>query len=403
MIPDDQILVEEYIKLSFAMEEYTPGYVDAYFGPEEWKTHAAQTGKLPLDVLMTRTAKLADNVSKANMDEQRKDFFVRQITAMHMSQLLLAGEKVSLAEEVEAIYDVQPKWKDEANFEGAHKELDSLLPPGKSLAERMQAWKSSLEIPIEKSKKLFPYVISTCKELANKKFNLPKEESFSLELVTDKPWMAYNWYLGGFRSRIDINIDIPAYIYVIAPIISHEGYPGHHTELAVKEEKLVRQKGYYEHTIALINSPSCVISEGIATTALDTIFSESELENWYRSELLPRAGMPHIDAKRMLEIVKANDKMRGMSGNVSFMLYDQHKSESEVEKYLQKYALATDREIKQLIRFVSDPLSRSYVFTYDIGYELLEELFTRGYRDTYVKRLLEEPVTPNQIRQWINQ
>ena len=402
MQSDSQHLGEEYIKLSFGMEEYFPGYVDAYYGPEEWKIQANQDGKLPLDVLTKRTSQLADDVFKADMDEQRKDFLIRQIGAMQMSQRLLAGEKVSLAEEVEAIYDVRPEWKDEASFEEAHKELDALLPQGGSLTERQQAWKSSLEISIEKSRELFPYVIRTCRELASKKFNIPNGESFSLELVNDKPWMAYNWYLGNMQSRIDINTDIPVYINMIAPMISHEGYPGHHTELTIKEQKLVKEKGYYEHTIALINSPSCVISEGIAMIALDTIFSDTELEDWYRDELLPRAGMSHVDAKRMLKIVKANDKMMGISGNISFMLYDERKSESEVEKYLQKYALATDREIKQMIRFVSDPPSRSYVFTYDVGYDLLMELFTLGDRDAYLTRLFEEPVPPSQIRQWIN-
>ena len=88
-------------------------------------------------------------------------------------------------------------------------------------------------------------------------------------------------------------------------------------------------------------------------------------------------------------------------GNIAFMLYDQHKSEEEASQYLQKYALLSEKEAQQIIRFVSDPLSRSYVFTYDVGYELLDELFTHVNRDEYFKRLLEEPVTPSQIRAWI--
>jgi len=131
--------------------------------------------------------------------------------------------------------------------------------------------------------------------------------------------------------------------------------------------------------------------------------TENELEDWYREEILPQAGMSHIDPGRMLEIGKARTKRGGIMGNVSFMLYDQHKSEEEVSQYLQKYALLSEKEAQQNIRFVSDPLSRSYVFTYDIGYELLEELFTHADRDQYFKRLLEEPVTPSQIRQWITE
>jgi len=404
MKENTQNLAEEFIKLSFAIEEYTPGYVDAYFGPEEWQTQAKQDGKLPLQDLSERTARLANNISQAHdMDAQRKDFLARQVTAMQMSLRLLAGEEVPLAEEVQALYDVQPSWVDESNYEQAHKELDQLLPPGNSLAERKQEWDRSLEISLEKAKELLPLITKRLQDVATQKFGIPEQESFNLEWVSDKPWAAYNWYLGGFRSTIQINADLPMRINGLSELIAHEGYPGHHTELSIKEQKLVSEKNYYEHTIALINSPSCVISEGIATSALKTALTDDEQEDWYREEILPRAGMSHINPARMMQINKAFDKIKGIMGNISFMLYDQHKSTEEAEGYLRRYDLATEQVIKHLIRFVSDPLSRSYVFTYDMGYDLLEELFTLKDRNKYFKRILEEPVTPSQIRQWIVQ
>jgi hypothetical protein len=320
-----------------------------------------------------------------------------------MSQRLLAGENIPLAEEVDALYDVRPVWVDESNFEEAHRELDQLLPPGDSLTERRQAWNRSLEIPVEKAKELVPLVAEKLQAIAKRKFDLPDHETFTLEWVSDKPWGAYNWYLGGFRSTIQINADLPIRINGLADLIAHEGYPGHHTELSIKEHRLIRQKGHDEHTIALLNSPSCVIAEGIATSALKTALPNDELEEWYREELLPRAGMSHIDSSRMMQINKASEKTNGVMGNVSFMLYDQHKSVEEAEQYLRRYTLATEQVVQHLIRFVSEPLSRSYVFTYDMGYDLLEELFAHKDRDGYFKRLLEEPVTPSQVRAWIEQ
>jgi hypothetical protein len=311
------------------------------------------------------------------------------------------GETISLSEEVQALYDVQPAWVDESNYEQAHKELDQLLPPGASLTERKQEWNRSLEIPLDKAKELLPAITKRLQDIAAQKFGIPEQESFQLEWVTDKHWAAYNWYLGGFRSTIQINADLPMRINGLSELIAHEGYPGHHTELSIKEKKLVCEKDYYEHTIALINSPSCVIAEGIATSALKTALNDKEQEDWYREEILPRAGMSHINPARMVQINRASEKIKGIMGNVSFMLYDQHKSREEAAQYLRKYDLATEQVIDHLIRFVSDPLSRSYVFTYDMGYDLLEELFAVKDRITYFKRILEEPVTPSQIRQWI--
>lgn len=402
MKENHQNLTEEYFKLSLAIEEYLPGYVDAYFGPQEWQTQAKQAGKLPFQDLSKRTARLANDISLAgDMDAQRKDFFMRQVTAMQMSLRLLAEEKVSLVEEVQCLYDVQPEWVDESKYEQAYKELDQLLPPGTSLSDRKQEWDRSLEIPLEKAKELLPFVTKRLQDVTKQKFGLPEQESFDYEWVSDKAWAANNLYLGDFRSTIQVNADLPMRINWLAGLIAHEGYPGHHTELSIKEQKLIDQNGYDEHKIVLINSPSCVVAEGIATTALETALADEEQEDWYREELLPRAGMSHVDPARMLQIDKASEKIKGLMGNVAFMLYDQQKTVEEAEAYLQRYAFVTEKVIKRLIRFVSEPRSRSYVFTYDIGYDLLEELFAIKDRTQYFKRILEEPVTPSQIRLWI--
>ena len=399
----DQDLAEQFVRLALAIEQHLPGYVDSYFGPDELLAEAKQNGKLPLRKLTEKAGRLAIDISQAgDLDAQRRDFLAHQVTAMQMSLRLLSGEKVSLAEEVRGLYDIQPEWKDESNFEEAQKEWDQALPPGGSLSERMHAWSRSLEMPVEKVREILPFIIKKLRKLTRQKFDLPNGEDFSLEFVSDQPWMAYNWYLGNFQSRIDFNTDLPIKVSALPDLIAHEGYPGHHTELSIKEKKLFREQQYYEHTLALINSPSCVIAEGIATTARETVLTDLELEDWFREEILPLAGMAHIDARRLIEISRAARKMEGLAGNAAFMLYDQQKNEAEIKQYLQKYGLRTEKESQQTIKFISDPLSRSYIFTYHIGYDLLEELFADGNREAYFRRLLEEPVTPSQVRQWIN-
>ncbi|HJR81134.1 MAG TPA: hypothetical protein VJ821_13755 [Anaerolineales bacterium] len=403
MPKDHQQLDEEFVKLALAINEHLPGYVDSYFGPGEWTQEAKQAGKLPLSDLTHRADQLAFNIDQANgLDSQRGDFLAHQISAMQMSLRLLAGEKVSLVEEVQALYDVQPEWKDEANFVEAQKVLNQLLPSGSSLKERMENWNKSLEIPIEKVRELLPFVTKRLRTLAREKFSLPDDESFTVEFVSNQPWGAYNWYLGDYKSRVDINTDLPIRVNRLAGLIAHEGYPGHHTELSIKESKLIRQMNYREHILTLINTPSCVISEGIATTALTTLLTDDELENWYREEILPGADLTYVDAAMMLEIGRAAQKMFGVWGNAAFMLHDQNKSMDEISRYAQKYGLSTEKEADQRIKFISNPLYRSYIFTYSVGHDLFEELFTHGDRDKNFARLLEEPVTPSQIRQWIH-
>src|SRR5215212_370854 len=239
MSKENERFDEEFVRLALAINEHSPGYVDSYFGPDTWSQEAQQAGRLPLLDLNQRVERLATNVSSANeWGAQRKDFLTHQLNAMQMSLRLLAGESVSLAEEAQALYDIQPAWKDEAYFMEYQKWLDEFLPQGGSLRERLENWQNSIEIPTEKLSELLPFVTTTLRQRAHKKFRLPEEESFIVELVSDQPWMAYNRYLGGYTSRIEINTDIPMRVHGVAITIAHEGYPGHHTELCMKDANL---------------------------------------------------------------------------------------------------------------------------------------------------------------------
>lgn len=141
MKSDDQQLGGKFVRLALAIDQHQPGYVDSYFGPDEWLREAKDAGKLPLRELSKQADSLADDISQASgMDEQRKDFLGCQVTAMQMSLRSLGGEKVSPAEEARALYDIQPQWKDEAIFEESHRVLDLALPSGGSLMERSRMW-----------------------------------------------------------------------------------------------------------------------------------------------------------------------------------------------------------------------------------------------------------------------
>lgn len=399
---ENQPLSEEFVRLALAIEEHAPGYLDAYFGPEEWTQEAKQAGKLPLDELAERTNRLAREVDQVtDWDAQRKDFLSAQLRAMQMSLRLMAGEQVPLVEEVQALYDVTPEWKNESVFVEAYKHLDDLLPQGGSLKERLERWNTALRLPLEKIKELLPVVANGLRDCTREKFDLPEGEAFHVEFVSDEPWMAYNWYQGDYQSRIDINTDIPTQINGLTVLMAHEGYPGHHTERCIKDARLIQQKKYLEQVAVLINAPSCVISEAIATTALDTVLTQAELTEWYREELLPRAGLAHVDTAVMMEITRAEREIESIAGNAAFMLHDQKKSPEEIISYMQQYGLNTKEDAEHLIKYISDPLGRSYIFTYYVGKDLLDELFARKDRDTYFKRLLAEPVTPGQVRDWI--
>ncbi len=394
---------QKFVELALALDRHMPGYIDAYFGPPAWKAASLAGEPKPIEDLARAANELAIAVEQDHsFDAQRRDYVSRHITAMQTSLRLLQGERLSLTEEATLLYDIVPVWIDEREFEETHRLLAELLPPGDGLRERLNQYKQSTEMTYAEAEPLLAAITQRLRELTRAQFPLPEDESFELYPVTNQPWGAYNWYLGGGRSRIEINTDLPLHIANLANLIAHEGYAGHHTELSIKDAQLVRAKGWQEHCLALINAPSCVTAEGIAVRAFDVLLSNDEQIRWHAEEIYPRAGMAHLDAARDLAIIRGLRPLAGVWDNAAFLLHDHHQSAAEVSAYFQRYALHRQNEADKAVRFLSSPLARSYVFTYRIGGQLLDELFAaQGNATAWFKRLLNEPVTPSQLRAWI--
>ena len=51
-------------------------------------------------------------------------------------------------------------------------------------------------------------------------------------------------------------------------------YPGHHTEHAVKEQLLIRDRGAIEEGIQLVPTPQAVLSEGIAEVGAEIVLGD---------------------------------------------------------------------------------------------------------------------------------
>src|SRR5690606_5764490 len=139
-----------------------------------------------------------------------------------------------------------------------------------------------------------------------------------------------------------INTDLPIHAHTLPNLVAHEGYPGHHTEHALKDHLLYQQRGYAEHAIQLINTPECVISEGIAMLAEEIAF-DGEGPEWVANVLMPAARL-RLDPDAYRRIQKAGRDMRSVASNAALLLHRDGWSEREVVQYLAHYGLSTDAE-----------------------------------------------------------
>lgn len=388
----------EYLSLSFAIERLFPGFIDAYFGPSEIKDAAlAEPDSTPQQLLARATA-LSDQVANGDYPESRKGFLQSQIRAMTTVSRRLAGEPVDYVDEVRACFDIEPAYTPESVFEAAIAELDALLTGGGDVRERMIAWRAGYVIDNETARRLIDLIEAETRHRTEAFVQLPSNDGVEVAFVADKPWSGYNWYLGDYRSRVDVNTDLPIHAHELTALIAHEGYPGHHTEHALKE-RLYTDDGLGEQALQLINTPECLISEGIATTAESMIFTPDELAHFRRREVYAPAGIVG-DPERELAIEEARRALGAVPCNAALLLHEAGASEAEVVTYLQRYGLSTEAEARKRFSFVANPLWRAYIFTYDVGHSLVSAWLSMDDgmpRNNKFRRLLTEQVTPSQL------
>lgn len=390
-----------YVALGLRINEHFQGYVDAYIGSEEARQAILAHGPRSIAELRDDADRLAARIAGEPLPEPRKTWLARQVDAMRAMLARLDGEVLPFRDEVRRFFDISPERIPEDEFAAAIDEIDRLLPGPGPLAERVETWKKQTEVAEER----VPAVLDLARQEARRRTRallpLPDGEDVEIRIVRNQPWGGYNWYLGQYRSRIDVNLDLPERVTSILPLMTHEAYPGHHTEHVLKERILYRERGWEEASIFLLNTPECVISEGIANVALDMIFSEDEALAWLRDVLYPAAGLAHLDVERDRALNRAFRKLAGVSGNVAFLAYEDGLGEDELVAYIQKYGLRSETEAKFNLRFIRNPMFRTYIFTYFYGERMLRALLAGPDRHDIFRRLLTEPVTPSMVEGWI--
>ncbi len=396
-------LANDYVALAFGIERHGPGYVDAYLGPPAARD-AVQAGPPSEPARLVEAAQaLAIRVAEADLPEPRVGYLTAQVGAMIALCRQLAGEAIAYQDEVRLFFDVAPERTPEAVFEAAIAELDGLLPGHGTVAERMIAWRRAHEVSAETARSLIDVILPEIRRRTEAIVALPADEGVTFRFVSDQPWSGYNWYLGGGRSRVELNTDLPLHAHRLPDLLCHEAYPGHHAEHALKETRLYHEQGYGEHAIQLINTSECVVSEGIATLAEGAIFSPEEAARFRTERVYPVAGLSG-DAEREVAITRAAGALRGVAGNAALLRHAAGLAESEVIAYLQRYALATEAEARQRLRFIDDPLWRAYIFTYHAGHDLLGAWLAAAppdQRPARFRTLLTEQVYPSQIAHWL--
>lgn len=388
----------EYVLLGLRFDRLVAGLADAYIGDPALRRQVEDEPRPEPAALARRARELAGELP-AGLAEPRARFLHAHLTALECNGRRLAGQPVGFVEEVEAYFQVRIEPGDPDRYREAHAEVDALLPGAGPLAARLAAHRSRDEIAPEKLEPAVHALSSALRDRARSAYGLPPRETVHYEVVTDKPWSGFNYYLGDFTSEVAINADLGHRMANLPHLVAHESYPGHHTEHCRKEAGLVHVGGQAEQTIFLVNTPQCLLAEGLADLGLHALVGPG----WgsWAEEILGDLGL-RMDGKLAERLESAAVALLPVRQDAALMLHDRGTDPEEVIGYLCRWLLVTETRARQMLRFLSDPLWRAYSTTYVEGYRLLRSwLDARPAGEPLgerYRRLLDEPLTPSGVR-----
>lgn len=396
-------LIRDYLMLGLRFDRIEEGYVDAFTGdPALRRAVADEPAPQPGDLVLQADRLLAaipEVPRDSSFTDQRADFIGAHLRALACAARKFAGQPVGFVDEVRSYFDVDISRGDPDKYRAAHVRLDEALGGTGSLIERMEAHRRGDEIPPERLEECIHAFSSALRDTVRATYPLPDSEKIRYEVVTDKPWSGFNYYEGNYCSTVAVNADLKQQMANLPRLVAHESYPGHHTEHCRKEAGLVAAQGQGEQTIFLVNTPQCLMAEGLADLALYAVVGQG----WggWAQEIYADLGF-RFDGERAEALSEAAAALADVRQDAALMLHDEHRDEDEVAAFLQRWLLVNESRARQMLRFLSSPLWRAYTSTYIEGYRLLRGWLDDRPADVGLTerfgRLLDEPLIPSALR-----
>src|SRR5215467_15649771 len=167
---DENAVAERYAHLVLALGQHDPDYVDAFYGPAEWKTQAEKEKK-SLDAIGAEAAELIATLNRDRPSPQsspegrggrealasktsdagdsgdemlklRREYLQKQISALAARVRMLKGEKLKFDDESRALYDaVAPTYRQsgsdpDSHFDQIISQLEKKIPGNGPLWQR---------------------------------------------------------------------------------------------------------------------------------------------------------------------------------------------------------------------------------------------------------------------------
>jgi hypothetical protein len=358
-------LGEDYVKIAVGIGDFSKevtgvSVVDSYFGPKSLlrkkaKPHwSADKFLIELDALIEKAKDIDDALRRVSI--------TRDLESMKVVVRWLSGEQIPYRSLVEGIFGLTPLKFGEKEIRKAQHAVEDACSglPGSDVSEKVLKWREQSKISGQALRKMVDKEVA---EHTQRIRNLFKKRVFSLlgstvqdngivyKTARGKPWGAYNYYQGNFRSTNIINIDMPFNKYTLVSTLCHE-YEHHVSNLFT--ENSYRKDKALDLSVVLLHTQRSIISEGTAECARDFLGLELREFGGLVQSLRNLGSMVNLNATYMLNVENVDD--------------------DTVAEYVASEAYVPAEDAKKRIRF-DKPLNsdgrinlwKPYIYTYFFG------------------------------------
>ncbi|WXG46211.1 MAG: hypothetical protein WED05_06030 [Candidatus Atabeyarchaeum deiterrae] len=363
----------KYLIACLRLGRHVNDLVDSYYGPMELIEKVDKEHSRPLGEIFLDFEELKKEIVSAQIDEMRKTFLLKQVKALQATTREKMGVTAPYREYVSSTLDIEPKDVKEQEISELRTQLETLLKKKGyhgNLTEMLLESKKKRLISGERLVDLFYNLLTEARYETMKSFNLPAGERVELSILKDRPWTSDNRYLGNYKSLVELNIQMPVTSSSLPLHVTHQSYPGHHTEHVLKEMELYLGKKQLESSILLVNTPECTMSEGLAETSRKFILGEPSM------------------AEDRIEDLEMKFR-RAVRVNTALMVYDKRLDLEQTKEYFTEEGAYEKKESELGMRFVLDPLLRAYLFTYYEGERLISDAWKRAKEAGKIEQLLQ--------------
>jgi hypothetical protein len=370
----------DYVRMALEVGTHEKDYVDAYYGPPEWKTEA-EAHPRAIPELKAEANRVHTSLSSVDagalvpLERRRHAWLAAHVASAEARLEMIEGARFPFREEAKRLFGMNPDLRPLETYDPVLARIEALVPGEGPLSERVEAFRNRYTVPRDRLNAVMDAAIAECRQRTRAHLALPENERFTMEFVNGQPWSAYNWYKGDNQSLIEINTDLPIAIDRAIGLGCHEGYPGHHVQ-GMNYERQYRDRGWVEFSVAPLYAPASPLNEGGADFGVDLAFPREERLAFETATLYPLAGLDPATAPALGALREAMRDLSGARLTIAAMYLDGELDRERALELTQRYQLMSRARAEQSLKFTER--YRSYVINYSAGEDLFRAFVERS-------------------------